>query len=278
MSGESRRTSRARRPELSQHFLRDGALAARLVALARIGPRDHVVEIGPGTGRLTVALQPRCRRLVAVEVDPRLVATLRRRFADRSNVEIRAGDFLEFPLPEGPYKAIGNVPFARTTALVKRLTRSPRAPSDAHLVVQREAALRFAGAPWGTETLQSLLLKPWWQVEVSQQIPRRHFLPPPSVDCALLWLARRERPLVADAEADLWRSFVRRTLAGPPRFDRAVSADLTRQQARRLARELHFDLRTPPSALRFEQWLAVFRFVARTALPSGRDDRSGRSA
>ena len=63
-------------------------------------------------------------------------------------------------------------------------------------MIQREAAERFAGSPCSRETLSSLLLKPWWQIEIVRRFCRTDFDPPPSVDAVALWLARRTRLLV----------------------------------------------------------------------------------
>ncbi len=263
MSGRGRRT--ARRADLSQHFLRDGAIAASLVAHSSITPADRVIEIGPGTGRLTDVLARRCGELLAVELDPRLAGELGQRYERARHVEIRQGDFLELPLPASGYKVFSSLPFSRTTDVIRRLTGAPNAPEDAYLVLQAEAALRFAGAPYAAETLQSLLLKPWWQIEVVRRIPRTSFLPPPSVDCALLWLARRPRPLVEARERGLYRGLLGHAFGRGPTLRGCLGTTLSRVQLGRLARELRFDPGGSASSLRFDQWLGIFRFVSRTA-------------
>jgi 23S rRNA (adenine-N6)-dimethyltransferase len=252
-----------RRAELSQHFLRKGATAAELVASTSIQPSDLVVEIGAGRGALTRALVGRCARLIAVEIDQALAADLRRDLDGRA--EVVTADFLAFEPPRAPYKVIGNLPFSRTTEIVRSLTQARRAPEDAWLVVQREAARRLVGAPYGRETLLSLWTKPGWHCEIVRDLRRSDFEPPPAVESALLWLMRRERPLVAGRHLALYRRFTAAVLGAGVGAARALSPWLTRTQIARLAHDLHFDPVRPPSALRFEQWLAIFRFVARGA-------------
>ncbi len=249
-----------RRAELSQHFLRKGATAAELVASTSITSRDLVVEIGPGRGALTRVLAGRCARLIAVEIDPLLCAGLREEYAARA--EIVAGDFLAYELPRGRYKAIGSVPYSRATEIVRRLLQAAVPPEDAWLVVQREAARRFAGSPYGRETLFSLQAKPWWHCEIVRTLRRTDFDPPPAVESVLLRLMRRERPLVERAEEALYRAFTAGVFHAGVAVARAVRPWLTHTQLARLARDLHFDPAAAPSALRFEQWLAIFRFVA----------------
>lgn len=255
-----------RRAELGQHFLRDGALARRLVDLAGIGRRQRVLEIGPGRGALTRWLAECSGSLIGVEFDPGLCAELRRRFAAMPHVRVVQADFLAHPLPEGDYTVFANPPFGRTAEIVRRLTQAGSPPRDAHLILQLEAALELAGRPWGRETLASLCAKPDWQIEIQERIAPEAFVPPPRVACALVWLARRRRPLVTAGEAPLYRDFVSAAFGTRGTSVREGLRGLfTEPQLRRLARELRFDPRARPSQLSFEQWLALFRFFARSA-------------
>ena len=226
-----------------------------------------VLEIGSGRGALTRHLVGRCRTLIAVELDGRLCETLRSELGGRA--EVRHADFLTAPLPDRPYKVLGNVPFARTTEIVRRLVEARCPPEDAWLIVQREAGQRFAGAPHGPETLWSLRLKPWWHVEVLQPLRRTDFDPPPSVNSSLLWLSRRARPLLTGREAGVYRELTERVFRAGRPVAAAARGWLTRTQVRQLARELRFAADGPPSALRFDQWLVVVRFAARRADASG---------
>jgi 23S rRNA (adenine-N6)-dimethyltransferase len=264
VSAPVRRTRRRR--ELSQHFLRRGALAASLVEASTLERSDLVIEVGAGRGALTRELARRAGHVVAVEVDPELCRELcaaRRAWQGGERVEIVCADFLELELPRRAYKVFGSLPFARTTDSVRRLTHARRPPEDAWLVVQREAARRFAGAPWGPETLLSLQLKPGWQIEILRALRPVDFDPPPAVQSALIWLARRGRPLVVGTDHARYRELVSNAFArGGPGLRAALRPELTPRQLERLARELGFDPGSRPSALRFEQWLALFRFIS----------------
>lgn len=131
----------------TQNFIRSAALADRLIDLSGIGPDDVVYEIGAGTGNLTDRLSARVRRVVAIERDEVLCASLRSRFEGRTNVAIRCADFLEHPLPRAPYKVFANPPFDITTAIITKLTSAPTPPMETHLAVQKEAADRYLGKP-----------------------------------------------------------------------------------------------------------------------------------
>ena len=274
-----RRASARRRPELSQHFLRRGALAASLVERSSVKRSDTVLEVGAGTGALTRELARRCRRLVAVEYDPSLCEVLRDRFGSMPGVEVVEADFLTTRLPDGEYVAFGNIPFSRTAAIVRRLTDASNPPRDAYLVVQLEAAQRFAGQPYGPETRASLLLKPWWHAEIVRRLRGTEFEPPTPVECALLWLARRERPLTTPDDGRLYLDFI---IASFGRRGQSVQESLrgllTTRQIVRLARDLQFDADGNPSGLDFARWLGLYRFFSLSADRAARERVRGHAA
>ena len=221
-----------------------------------------MVEVGAGEGMLTAELAARCRDLVAIEVDERLVRGLRERFSRVQHVRVLQADSLRFELPRGrPYKVVGNIPYHHTAAILRRLVDAPSPPEDAYLVVQTEAAERFAGVPFAKETLMSLRLKPWWQVEIVRRLRRTDFDPPPRVDSALLWLARRTRPLLRSSEASRYHRFIESCFGRDSRtLGHCLGHVFSRTQLRRLGRDLRFDPGSPPSSLSFDQWLGLFRF------------------
>ena len=112
---------RARHSARGQHFLRSSALAAELVRAAGIGRGDLVLDLGAGTGVLTRAIAGTGARVVAVELDPDLAASLRARFAD-----VIEADILTIELPRQPFRVVANLPFACGTAILRRLL-DPRA-------------------------------------------------------------------------------------------------------------------------------------------------------
>ena len=270
MAGARRDKTRGAR---SQHFLRRSALATELVSALDVSGIDAVLEIGAGKGALTAALAARCRhtQLVAVEIDPRLCGLLRERFGARENVRVCERDFFDLELPKRSYAVVGNLPFHCTSAILRRLVEGPENPRDIVVIVEDRAAIRHAGWPYGPETYLSLTTKPWWHVEVGRRLRRHEFVPPPSVDCAVLTLARRERPLITPERASSYRDFV---AAAFGRKGNDLAQNLrpvfSRTQLRQLARELHFSPRQPPSTLDFSQWLALFRFFEREAGPARR--------
>ena len=193
-------------------------------------------------------------------------------FESQSNVTLVNADFLDFPLPASPYKVFANVPFNRTADIVGWLTDARVPLEEAYLVVRRDMAERFAGSPYVSETLRSLLLKPWWQIEITRRLKKSDFEPPPTVDSVLLWLARRTRPLVVESERRRYQDFIASCLGRGRTARHLLRRTFTGRQVLRLAKDLRFDLSGPPSSLVFDHWLGLFRYHAlETSLGKGHE-------
>jgi 23S rRNA (adenine-N6)-dimethyltransferase len=243
----------------SQNFLKDPCLVASLLHRLDIGSDDVVYEIGPGKGIITEQLALRYKQVVAIEKDPRLSALLLQKFADRPNVTIHSGDFLHYSLPRKPYKVFANIPFNITTAIVTRLTAAEYPPEDAYLTMQKEAAEMFLGKPH--ELLRTILLKPWFEMEIIHRFKRQDFIPVPRVDVVMLRLRKRGPPLVHSADRQYFRDFVVHIFTNrQPKLGTTLKSIFTRQQLKYVKRELGFDLDVTPTSIPFEQWLNLFGY------------------
>jgi len=243
---------------LAQNFLTSRRLVAMLLDRADIGPHDTVYDIGAGTGVITEQLACRCRRVVAIEKDERLTGLLCRAYAGAPHVTVRHADILRVSLPDTPYKVFANIPFNVTTDIVTKLLSAPNPPEDCYLVVQREAAAKFAGTP--RESLYAALMKPWFAPSIVYHFRRADFAPPPSVEVVMLRLRKRGPPLVVHADAWLYRDFVTYCFAAwRPSLRDTLKGLFSPRQLRYMQHTLALDLDATPTAVPFEQWLALFR-------------------
>ena len=169
------------------HVLAD-PIARRLVHEAGIHPTDLVLDIGAGLGAVTLPLAGTGARVIAIERDPWLARRLANRTADYPNVTVLTGDALAVPLPGRPYRVVANIPFAVTTALLRRLVASRLVAAD--LVVQLGAG-RGLVSPVRREQLA------WhrrYAFSLGPRIPAHRFTPAPRVDAVVLRLRRHHRP------------------------------------------------------------------------------------
>ena len=201
-----RRTRGARRPgrARSQHFLRTQALAAELVRDAGVRPDELVVDLGAGGGRLTAELARAARRVLAVELDARWAARLRSGWA---NVDVVEADAASVELPDEPFRVLANLPFDRTTAILRHLLDDPSVPLvRADVIVEWGVALKRA-RPWPS-TVNGVLWGAWYSSSVARRLPRTAFDPPPRVDAGVLVFERRRDPLVPESSWQSYRRFV----------------------------------------------------------------------
>ena len=159
--------------------------AERLVRAAAIGPGDLVLDVGAGTGALTGPLLATGAEVVAFELHEGRARQLHERFG-RQLVVVQA-DAGDLRLPRRPFHVVANPPFAITTQLVRRLVHSSSRLVTAHLVVQSQAANRWASdrAPAANRWHQS------FAIDADRRVPRRAFVPPPRVDARVLVIRRR---------------------------------------------------------------------------------------
>lgn len=247
------------RAVLAQNLFASAAPARTLVRLAAIAPGDFVYDLGAGTGLITSVLAAAGAHVVAVERDPNLAAKLRARFADAPAVAVREADLAAVRF-RAPFRVVANPPFNLTAALLRRLLFEAPSPQTATLVLQREAARKWAGVP--RPTAVSLMAAPWFELRTAEPFGRRDFTPAPSIHVAVLAIARRACP---DLDADqrvAWAAFVRHVF-GRGRADArgALRNLLSHLQWRRLSAELGLAPDARLAELAYDDWLAVFRFA-----------------
>ncbi|MDH6453731.1 MULTISPECIES: ErmE/ErmH/ErmO/ErmR family 23S rRNA (adenine(2058)-N(6))-methyltransferase [unclassified Streptomyces] len=214
---------------LSQNFLTDRTAAARLARLAVPHPKAGLVlEVGAGKGALTELLAPRCRRLLAYEIDERLVPQLDARFRSASQVQVVAGDFLAARPPRTPFSVAGNVPFSRTAAIVHWCLTAP-ALTDATLLTQLEYARKRTG-DYGRWTSLTVLSWPRYEWRLVGRVGRHGFRPVPRVDAGILRIERRRTPLLDPAALSGWRHLVELGFSG---VGGSLHASLCRAHPRR---------------------------------------------
>lgn len=240
---------------LGQNFLIDETHLDRIVAAAELTPADVVLEIGPGLGVLTRRLAEQAGRVVAVELDDRLIDRLRKDFAAQPHVSIVYGDILELDPAqlvddrqqttdgrrsdnlkskiENPkfYKVVANLPYYITSAVLRHVLEASVQPSLAIVMVQKEVAERICAKP-GDLSLLAVSVQFYAEPRIVDHVPAGAFNPRPKVDSAVLRLDIRPQPAVAGID--------------PKDFFRVVRAGFS-QKRKQLLNTLSAGLHLPKS-------------------------------
>ncbi|XP_010523927.1 PREDICTED: ribosomal RNA small subunit methyltransferase [Tarenaya hassleriana] len=193
-----------------QHILKNPLLVDSIVQKAGIKSTDVILEIGPGTGNLTKKLLESGKEVIAVELDPRMVLELQRRFQGTpysSRLKVIQGDVLKTELPHFDI-CVANIPYQISSPLTFKLLFHPTSFRCAVIMYQREFAMRLVAQP-GDNLYCRLSVNTQLYARVSHllKVGKNNFRPPPKVDSSVVRIEpRKPRPQVNSKE---WDGFIR---------------------------------------------------------------------
>ncbi|GBE87481.1 Dimethyladenosine transferase [Sparassis crispa] len=180
-----------------QHILKNPQTVQTIVDTANLRPTDNVLEVGPGTGNLTVRILEKAKHVTAVEMDPRMAAELTKRVQgkpEQRKLEIIIGDFVKADLPYFDV-CISNTPYQISSPLVFRLLSHRPLFRIAILMFQREFAARLVARP-STELWSrlSVNVQLYAKVDLVMHVSKNNFRPPPKVESSVVRLVPRDPP------------------------------------------------------------------------------------
>jgi len=180
-----------------QHILKNPQIAQTIVDKANLRPTDKVLEVGPGTGNLTVRILEKAKHVTAVEMDPRMAAEVTKRVQgkpEQRKLDIIIGDFVKADLPYFDV-CISNTPYQISSPLVFRLLSHRPICRIAILMFQREFALRLVAQP-GTELWSRLSanVQLYSKVDLLMHVGKNNFRPAPLVESSVVRMAPLDPP------------------------------------------------------------------------------------
>ncbi|WP_379971441.1 16S rRNA (adenine(1518)-N(6)/adenine(1519)-N(6))-dimethyltransferase RsmA [Ectobacillus sp. sgz5001026] len=208
---------------LGQNFLIDTNVLNRIVDFAELTPNSGAIEIGPGIGALTEQLAKRAKKVVAFEIDQRLLPILAETLEPYPHVDIIHGDVLKEDVKaviasefeEGQdIMVVANLPYYVTTPILFKLLEESLPIRGIVVMMQKEVADRIAAEP-GSKNYGSLsiAIQYYMVAETVMTVPRTVFVPQPNVDSAVLRLIKREKPVVEVKDESFFFQVVRASFA-----------------------------------------------------------------
>lgn len=214
---------------LGQNFLIDKGAVKRVIEAANLQPDDIVLEIGPGTGVLTIELAKRVKKVIAVEKDQKMIEILKKSIKEFKNIKIIKGDILKLPLQisstivsqickKMSYKVVANLPFYLTAPVIRKFLESTGGrPLQVILVVQKEVGQRICAKPPDMSIL-AVSVQFYAKPKIVSHISKKSFWPQPKVDSAIIKITPKNfaevRPLSILHRSDLYQLFFKIVRAG----------------------------------------------------------------
>ncbi|KAH6609542.1 hypothetical protein Trco_002888 [Trichoderma cornu-damae] len=191
-----------------QHILKNPGVSDAIVEKAFLKPTDTVLEVGPGTGNLTVRILERAKKCICVELDPRMAAEVTKRVQgkpEQRKLEVLLGDVIKTELPAFDV-CISNTPYQISSPLVFKLLSLPNPPRCSVLMFQREFALRLTARPGDALYCRlSVNAQFWAKITHIMKVGKNNFRPPPQVESSVVRIEPKmgkDRPNVSWDEWD----------------------------------------------------------------------------
>ncbi|APB30559.1 16S rRNA (adenine(1518)-N(6)/adenine(1519)-N(6))-dimethyltransferase RsmA [Vagococcus teuberi] len=191
---------------LGQNFLTEPNILRKIAEAGDLSKEDGVIEIGPGIGALTEHLARHAGKVLAFEIDQRLIPVLEDTLSPYDNITVVNEDILKADVvaeakkvfdEEQPIKVVANLPYYITTPIMMHLLMSPLDITTMVVMMQKEVADRMTAKP-STKAYGSLSIAVQFYMEAKLAfiVPKTAFVPQPNVDSAIIKLEKRETPIV----------------------------------------------------------------------------------
>ncbi len=208
---------------LGQNFLIDSNILRKIVETATLTKEAGVIEIGPGIGSLTEMLARHAKKVVAIEIDQRLLPILADNLSPYDHIEVVHGDVLEQDLHQllqehmagiEHIHVVANLPYYVTTPILMKLLEERLPIQSIVIMIQKEVAERIAAQPGGKE-YGSLSVAAQYYAEPHYciTVPKNVFMPKPNVDSAVIRLSIRKKPPIQVDNEELFFRVVRASFA-----------------------------------------------------------------
>jgi 16S rRNA (adenine1518-N6/adenine1519-N6)-dimethyltransferase len=247
---------------LGQNFVIDPNTIRKVIDVAGIDPSDAIVEIGAGCGSLTLGLVAAARRVVAVEIDPNLVAALRKVTSGVANVEVVLADALQLDLDAlGVTKLVGNLPYSVAAPLLLHVLESSASIRQLTVMTQREVGERLAAEPGSKVYGQTSVIVGFHaDARLVGRVSRRAFYPEPNVDSVIVSVERR--PDLPEVDPRLFGRVVRAAFSQRRKMLRGTLAPVVGGDVDAILEGAGVDPSARPEALGWEEFVGITARVA----------------
>ena len=255
------------RKGLGQHFLVDRNILNKIIRTAQVEKEDVVLEVGPGLGEMTIALACQAKKVIAIEIDSKLVTILKEKLKDYGNVEVVKSDILKvdfknFYKREGqPIKVVANLPYQISTPLLFHFIELKEFFSTLTLMLQKEVAERMVAPPGGKDYGPlSIFVQSFLDISIRFFIKPSAFFPPPKVESAVVHMVWKEKPMIEMKDEEWFKrvvkacfSYRRKTLANALKHSKLSLPESIRSKMEKIG----IDSRRRPETLSIQEFASL---------------------
>lgn len=208
---------------LGQNFLIDPNILQRITETAGLTKETGVIEIGPGIGALTEHLARSAGKVVAFEIDQRLLPILDETLAPYNNVKVINEDVLKADVKTvveqefaefDRLMVVANLPYYVTTPIIMKLLEDKIPVNGFVVMLQKEVGDRISAEPSSKEYGSlSIAVQYYTEASIAFIVPKTVFMPPPNVDSAIIKLDVRDKPAVSVEDEDFFFTVTRTSFA-----------------------------------------------------------------
>jgi len=251
---------------LGQNFLKDHYYLKKIADAAQVCPEDQILEIGPGLGHLTRELAKRVKKVVAIELDRRLIPLLHKKFETYQNVEIIHADALEYAYEamNGQWKVVANLPYYLSSPIIQKLIVEHSTFTSLTLMLQREVAERISALPGGKDYgYLSVFVQLYAAPRIAFNVPPEAFSPKPRVESTVITLVIRDHPCVFLEDEVFFVRVVKTAFSQRRKTLRNAlkQLDITQEKMNAVISETSIDLRRRAETLTIEEFGRLANFL-----------------
>ena len=262
---------------LGQNFLVDDEAIKKIVEAANITNNDLIIEIGPGLGTLTNVMLEKAGKVVAIELDEKMVQVLNDRFANYDNFELINEDVMKVNLKDlikkekasqiRTAKVVANLPYYITTPIIMKLLEDKLDIESITVMIQKEVADRLVTNP-GTGDTGAITYSISYYTEPTRitEVPNTSFIPQPEVNSTVIKLDVLDRPRVEVSDEALLFKVIKAAFMQKRKtlLNSLANSGLfgTKQDLESMLTSLNIDLNKRAEKLTLEEFANIANYLA----------------
>lgn len=243
----------------SQNYINNQQLVNKLLEFVDFESIKTILEIGPGKGIITDVLIKQNKKIIAIEADRKLFSELQKKYANVTNLSLIHTDFLKYTTPNEPFIIVSNIPFNITASIIRKITGEQSKLYTAYLIMQKDAAIKFLGAPHAHSPLLSHILNINFEIKLLMDIDKSNYSPRPKFDTAFVSIKRRENPVFDKQKSEQFKDFLVYIFERQkPRIKEALKSVMSNLQVKIILNNINIPEDKEIKKILFIDWVGIF--------------------